>query len=207
MERATCTNYKKLNAVIKKFLATACDMTYAAEVLEPTKIKEQGIDWFDAFRDRSMWTEQTFERKIMLRKDSRCCAVNTEEYDVETVEIHYNIEELFNDGTKQFRENFVRQCPMAKGFADITLAMLHELGHHEVAEIIDKDYKDYDRRAMIKAINEELPRELVNYAYFLLPDEMLATQWAIQWLEESAENRKIAKQFEKEFFKLFSKTS
>ena len=58
---------------------------------------------------------------------------------------------------------------------------------------------------MIKKIEEELPRELRNYAYFMLPDEDLATSWAIQWLEESAENRRIAKQFEKEFFKLFSK--
>lgn len=206
MERATCTNYRKLNAVIKKFLTMACDMTYTTEVFETAKLEEQGIDWFDAFCDKSMWIEQTLERKIILRKGRSCCAINPEDYGAETIEIHYNIEELFYRGSKQFRENFVRQCPIAKGFADITLAMLHELGHHEVAEIIEEDYKDYNREARIKDIREELPRELVNYAYFLLPDEMLATKWAIQWLEESAENRKIAKQFEKEFFELFSKT-
>lgn len=205
MKRMTCTNYRKLNAVIKKFLTQACDMTYTTKVLETAKLEEQGIDWFEAFCDDSMWIERTFDREIVLRKGRRCCAVNTEEYDVEAVEIHYNIEELFTRGSKQFRENFVHNCPMAKGFADITLAMLHELGHHEVAEIVDEHYSDYDRKGMIKKIEEELPRELRNYAYFMLPDEDLATSWAIQWLEESAENRRIAKQFEKEFFKLFSK--
>ena len=38
--------------------------------------------------------------------------------------------------------------------------------------------------------------------YFLLPDEVVATKWAIDWLE-NAENRKLAKAFEKEFFKYY----
>ena len=42
----------------------------------------------------------------------------------------------------------------------------------------------------------------MNYAYFTLPDETAATEWAINWLSD-AENRKKAKAFEKKFFACF----
>jgi O-antigen/teichoic acid export membrane protein len=38
--------------------------------------------------------------------------------------------------------------------------------------------------------------------YFLLPDEMSATDWAVEWLQD-AEHRRIAKAFEKKFFACF----
>ena len=42
----------------------------------------------------------------------------------------------------------------------------------------------------------------LNNAYFQMPDETAATEWAIKWLS-NPENRKIAKAFEKKFFACF----
>lgn len=85
---------------------------------------------------------------------------------------------------KMFRADFVQRCPMARGFANVTITILHEVGHHfnrEIAIFADKLVGD--------CMDEHLH----------LPHEVAATEWAIQWLQDS-EHRKIAKAFEKEFF-------
>lgn len=87
----------------------------------------------------------------------------------------------------------------ARGFSNITIAILHEMGH-----IATKGHapESYDRVKEIRKIEIECGNNLrkANQAYFRLPDEELATAWALRWLE-NPENRKIAKKFEKEFFK------
>ena len=45
--------------------------------------------------------------------------------------IFYNIDDLHNYTMKDFRKDFVSRCPMGRGFANITLTLLHELGHQE----------------------------------------------------------------------------
>ena len=41
-----------------------------------------------------------------------------------------------NDETdKMFRADFIQRYPSARGFANITLSILHELGHHFTREI------------------------------------------------------------------------
>jgi hypothetical protein len=80
----------------------------------------------------------------------------------------------------------------------VTLALLHELGHLSV-----EFNEDYDRELALAEI-KSLPREEINFAYFRLPDETAATDWAIEWLQ-IAENRKLAKAFEKKFFACFEK--
>ena len=104
-------------------------------------------------------------------------------------------------GGKLFRKDFVSKCAMAKGFSDVTISLLHEVGH----KMTDKDIPtDYRRSTALREISENCsdPYE-VCARYFSLIDESLATNWAINWLSDP-ENRKIAKDFEKKFFSCFT---
>jgi hypothetical protein len=87
---------------------------------------------------------------------------------------------------KEFRKDFTTRCPLAKGFSDVTLTILHEFGHW------------FNRNVMNIVVYDAMVQdETANY--FSNPYEVLATQWAICWLLCPA-NRKIAKAFEKHFF-------
>ena len=87
---------------------------------------------------------------------------------------------------KDFRKDFTTRCPLAKGFSDVTLTILHEFGHW------------FNRNVMNIVVYDAMVQdETANY--FANPYEVLATQWAICWLLCPA-NRKIAKAFEKHFF-------
>lgn len=90
-----------------------------------------------------------------------------------------------DDADKEFRNDFVARCPIAKGFSDVTLTILHEFGHW------------YNRNVMNIVVYADMVENDENY--FSNPYEVLATQWAICWLLCPA-NRKIAKDFEKKYF-------
>lgn len=91
-----------------------------------------------------------------------------------------------DEGDKEFRYDFVERCPLARGFANVTISILHEIGHHfHREEYIFCDYNEYENAK--------------SFDHFRLPCEMVATDWAIAWLQD-AQNRKVAKQFEHEFF-------
>lgn len=91
-----------------------------------------------------------------------------------------------DENDKLFRLDFIARCPLARGFANVTLSILHEIGHHFNREsYITTDAEEYDAS--------------VGYWHFMLPCEMDATDWAIEWLQDP-ENRKVAKQFERNFF-------
>ncbi len=113
--------------------------------------------------------------------------------------IGYNVKELWGTGIAQFSNNFFSRYPAARGFATVTLVLLHELGHFASQQKIE----NYDRQKELDKIHK-LPIMEQNPAYFKLPDEKNATDWAIEWLSYP-ENRKIAKAFEKKFFACFEK--
>ena len=84
---------------------------------------------------------------------------------------------------KAFRRDFVKRCPMARGFSNVTLSILHEIGHH------------FNREAYIFSDANEEDYE----SHFALPYEIVATDWAIAWLQ-NPEHRKTAKAFERQYF-------
>ena len=88
-----------------------------------------------------------------------------------------------DEGDKAFRKDFIERCPMARGFANVTLSILHEIGHH------------FNREAYIFSDANEDDYE----SHFALPYEIVATDWAIEWLQDS-EHRKQAKAFERIYF-------
>lgn len=116
--------------------------------------------------------------------------------------IFYNVDDLYNYTMKEFRKDFVSRCPMAKGFANVTLTLLHELGHQEtnVGVWSVQDRNTAEAKLAERFEKGEINKHQLQIEYFRFPDETLATNWAIEWLKD-AEHRKIAKIFEKEFFK------
>ena len=92
---------------------------------------------------------------------------------------------------------------MLKGFSDITISLLHELGHLETNDKVRENFSVTMRELALMGIEGRATTyKALNKMYFQLPDEEAATKWAIKWLSKK-KNRKIAKKFEREFFKCF----
>lgn len=99
-------------------------------------------------------------------------------------DLHWKSDEI----DKMFRRNFISRCPLAQGFSNITIVLLHECGHWETRSIMDA--VTYDKmKNKVKGMED----------YMAIPWEHLATEWAICWLS-SPINRKYAKEFERKFF-------
>ena len=97
-----------------------------------------------------------------------------------------NLDYELNELDIMFRDNFISRCPLAIDFADVTLSILHEIGHHfHREEYIFMNLKKYNSAYGLDHLNLEC--------------EIVATNWAIEWLQDP-EHRKMAKQFEREFF-------
>ena len=113
---------------------------------------------------------------------------------------NWKIANYNNDfGGKCFRKDFVNRCPMAKGFSDVTISLLHEIGHPITRDTLPQDYCRWEECDKVNEIENTTERV---FAYFKMLDETLATDWAIDWLKD-AEHRKMAKAFEKKFFTCF----
>ena len=104
-------------------------------------------------------------------------------------------------GGKCFRADFVNRYPAARGFSDVTLSLLHEVGHTMTKMFVPPMKEEIAKYN--KAVEHTEDMKEVNKLYFALTDERMATDWAIEWLKV-AENRKMAKKFEKKFSKCFT---
>lgn len=100
----------------------------------------------------------------------------------------YNLNCKSDEVDKMFRRNFISRCPLAQGFSNITIVLLHECGHWATRSIMD--IGTYNKMKNNVSNMEE---------YMKIPWEHLATEWAICWLS-SPVNRKYAKMFERKYF-------
>ena len=112
----------------------------------------------------------------------------------------YCYDDLMEEDQQAFRRECIRRNKHAQDFADITLTLLHELGHFETRKLVPVEF---DRDEALAAIDDNLPMDKQNALYFCMVDEALATDWGMDWLREER-NRKIARDFEKKFFSCFS---
>ena len=171
-----CVHPRKAYNLMKTFLNTASDLYCDDEKTEITLHKS------DSFAAESV----------------NCVA------DCDTLEVYYNYDNLHDEGSKVFRSYWTKREKMLKGFADITLSLLHELGHLETNDKVRKDFSYEMRQLTWSAIDFTYESiEEKNLKYFEMPDETAATEWAIKWLQ-NADNRKTAKAFEKRFMACFA---
>lgn len=207
-----CIHSRKVIKVMREFIDDISNFTYEKE---HTIITKQNKSFDEMTTDEILETFSNAEEIIVTEKrrckivnltgtNQGCCAYS---YDLEDEKKYFrigvNIDEFCSicKGDQQFRSDFVSRCLKAKGFANITLSLLHELGHFETHFM---EFKNYNRIKELTLLREQYSEETINFAYFRLPDETAATNWAINWLD-SAENRKKAKAFEKKFFSCFEK--
>lgn len=170
-----CVYPRKAKHSMTEFLNTACDLYCDDEKVEIILKKS------DAFA-----------------AESTDCATAYEE-----LEIYYNLETLEDDGAKLFRDYWTQKEPMLKEFSNIVLTLLHELGHLETTDEIRKTFTYKMRQLAWECIDlQDYSKEEKECQYFAMPDETAATEWGINWLKK-AENKKIAKEFEKKFSTCF----
>lgn len=187
---------RKVIWVMRDFINEIHGLTYT-DVNLPY-IKDESLDkWLERFSN-AVEEEIPSQVKMTYREDG--FAVCIDEKDDPEFHFFYNLDELYSRGHKQFAQDFFARCPMGRGFASITITILHEIGHMNAQQ----DFEGYNRIEAIRKLKNNFPRETINFEYFKLPDEKAATDWAIEWLSHP-ENRRKAKEFEKKFFACFKK--
>lgn len=94
---------------------------------------------------------------------------------------------------------------------DFVLSLLHEIGHHKTEEDIDGCVYDFciSEKERIKAeIEEETRADVIKklqFEYFNLPDEIMATQWAVKYAKEHPKKiKKMWKNIEKALFNFYN---
>ena len=175
-----CVHPRKAYNLMKAFLNAASDLVYTCGGEEPDKIE------------------------IIPRKSDCFSAENVDSVDnCDTLEIYYNFDGLFDESMKLFRDYWTQKVPMLAEFADITLTLLHELGHLETTDKIRSEFSNEWRNIFWFAIDVTCEDDTEkNRRYFEMPDERAATEWGIEWLK-NAEHQRLAKNFEKNFYSCF----
>ena len=189
MKRRELIHPRKVMWAMRDFMNMASSLEYEI-IMFPSQEEcdANGWDLWESFEHgESVYYPRECKMRNFTGTKQGFCAINCHDED-EFFEIGYNIDQLFCKANTQFRRHFEAICPMARGFADVTISLLHELGHFST----DQEIEGYDRQVELEFLRKYVPRELINYAYFMLPDEMAATLWAVEWLE-NAENRKMFK--------------
>ena len=189
---------RKVIWVMRDFINEIHGLTYT-ECIVPAMTSEN--ETIEEFMERLHNAEEIeIPSRVKMTYREKGFAVCTIEKDDSEFHFFYNLDELYSKGHKQFAQDFFARCPMGRGFASITITILHEIGHMNAQQ----SFEGYNRIEAIKELIKNFPRETINFEYFKLPDEKAATDWAIEWLSHP-ENRRKAKEFEKKFFACFKK--
>ena len=200
----TIKNPRKIVWAMRDFINSAHDLQYEYGRTYSTMLPENAspaefLEWFES-------GETVYEkRSAKMVSMGRFCAFVYDEG--ATFRIGYDEKDIAcnnHGGHHDFSSDFYKRCPMARGFANVTLSLLHELGHICTDDKVT-GWDALKRQAKRIEIRQQYrTRREINFAYFQLPDEMAATNWAIEWLQDP-EHRRMAKAFEKKFFACLEK--
>lgn len=202
---STPAHPRKIYTIMKNFVNE--NVTLMRDI-DYTPIPPAGLtaeEWFEQVLN----TEPVIETEKVLfhvHKGNKCAAWDTDEFDTPICNITMCPEELTSGGAEAIFRNACSRSATLKGFAKITFALLHEVGHFMVAEEMQGVESTIER-----------PEDIISYAFdhsnnwkefhdvyqsfhYNQPEEKAATDWAINFLSDP-NNRKITKAFEKEFFK------
>lgn len=110
----------------------------------------------------------------------------------ELIQISFTVP-VNDTGANMFMMNFNHLAPDIK--ADTFLiALLHELGHHMTVDELttEEEEESFKKRIEVNVINlkkNSTPEEVAraNYEYFNMPDEVAATNWAIDYIRNNTE--------------------
>ena len=140
-------------------------------------LADDGIEIdLDTFTTKKVREERWEYPEVILKKDTQFCAYDNSEDD-SIIKIGYNFSYYYEKSP--FYANFIQRYKPARGFAKITLTLLHELGHLETFSQLPYDY---DRAKTISEIKQKAKEEGLNIwdlnmKYYLpLYEETLATE-------------------------------
>ena len=126
---------RKVIWVMRDFINEIHGLTYT-DVSLPY-IKGESLDeWFERFSN-AVEEEIPSQVKMTYREDG--FAVCIAEKDDPEFHFFYNLDELYSRGHKQFAQDFFARCPMGRGFASITITILHEIGHMNAQQVFEGD--------------------------------------------------------------------
>lgn len=204
MKKYTIKNPRKIVWAMRDFINAAHNLEYESGYRHSTPYPV-GADKKEIFAWLEAGVPVYEKRSVKMVSAGAFCAFLYDED--ETFRIGYDIEDIAcnnGEGDTDFAINFHNRCPLSKGFANVTLSLLHELGHICTNDDLE-NWNWLNRAEALDDIDEKCKtRREKNFAYFELPDEKAATDWAIEWLQ-NPENRKLAKAFEKKFFACLEK--
>lgn len=189
---------RKVIWVMRDFINEIHGLTYTDCIVPAMASENETIEEFMERLHNAEEVEASSQVKMTYREKG--FAVWPMEKDEPEFHFFYNLDELYSKGSRQFAQDFFSRCPTGRGFASVTITILHEIGHMNAQQ----KFEGYNRIEAIRELEKNFPRETINFEYFKLPDEKAATDWAIEWLSHP-ENRRKAKEFEKKFFACFKK--
>ena len=196
---------RKIVWVMRDFINSAHDLTYEYGCTFTSPSPDP--DDMDAFLN---WLATSDTETIYEKRQAKIVASNSFSAYItdegKSFRISYDEKDIAcqSPGHSDFAVNFYSRCPMGRGFASVTLSLLHELGHIYTSNSLDNWTWEDRQKYIVTEIRKKKTRREQNFSYFEMPDETAATDWAIEWLKDS-ENRKKAKAFEKQFFACLKK--
>ena len=159
-----------------------------------------------------------------LKKLNKAIKTEVEKFGIEKVSMsnwEYNLTEqsvsytlLENRLEDKLFIKFVKERFGFKPLNNFILSLFHELGHKATyEEILENDVvcdfcaneKDRIEREMALAETKKQIKKL-EYQYFNLPDEIIATKWAVDYMTENKDEiKEMWKRIEKEILKFYEK--
>lgn len=159
---------------------------------------EDIMEWFE-----NGYTITENERVFFhVHKGDRSCAYVGEK----NGRIDINLTTMANADEVAIYQNACSRSATLKGFSMVTFTLLHEAGHHMVAEEMEDVEDEIETPdnligyAFAHANNWKEFHDVIQSFHYNKPHEQAATNWAIKFLSDP-NNRKKTKAFEKAFFK------
>lgn len=186
-----CVHPRIALRLMTEFVNTACDLTYGRKEMDSV------LHLYAAEEAEKDPTIQVCTKECVIRKgdDFGTYLVGA----TDTIYITYNYDSFDDVGTMALEDFLSHRFPLALNFHLIVFTLLHELGHNETEHLL----VDYDRQKEIDTLisNASNPFDIMEN-YFTMQDELLATTWAIEWLQDE-KHQQIAREFEKKFLACF----
>ncbi len=197
------THPRKLYKFINTFVEENISIQYPIEYTYTVNSNEYDENFWNKLMNNEIEKLPVFAN-ITIHKGKKNCA------STETEQVWLYFPDLMDFGAKAVRDNAISRCKIFKGFSVLSFVLLHEIGH------IATRYEDFEDKEYTKEEMEEIIldcfetssswksfHEKFQSYHYMQPSEIAATDWAINFIKDP-NNRKILKNFEKEFFKLWN---
>lgn len=138
---------RKVVWVMRDFINEIHHLTYTQCFVSPMREDESIDEFFERFKNME---EREMPSKVKMVYREKGFAVWPNDIGEAEFHLFYNIEELWCKGSKQFSQDFFSRCPAGRGFASVTLTILHELGHLHAQQ----EFEGYNRFEAIKNLEK-----------------------------------------------------